>query len=159
MERDGACSDGDRKWAITHQEREGRETLHYPHAAWCADCVVGRGLKARCEGTTEVEGMLVTQIDCACGKTHSYERVHRVLNAINQERHCTISIWCDFKGGGDHFAMNCLKRYVEQLEVEETMIQCNLENSASGVAMRAAGENPNCTIKTSPRANKGSNGW
>ena len=39
--------------------------------------------------------------------------------------------------------MKCLQRYVEQLGLEKTLILCDVESAAKGVAMRVARDGPN----------------
>ena len=63
-------------------------------------------------------------------------------SATDNVYHGTISIWCNLEGGGNAFALKCLKRYEEQLGFERT----------SRFAMKVARDVPNCTIKTFPRA-------
>ena len=44
------------------------------------------------------------------GKTLRNGKMHPVLNAIDNVYRRTVSIWCDFKGGNDQFAVKCPKR-------------------------------------------------
>ncbi|CAK0853235.1 unnamed protein product, partial [Prorocentrum cordatum] len=143
----------------TRAEREAHEALHCPYAAWCADCVGGRGLDDRHEMINEVEGVPVIQIDYMFDKTHRDERVHPVMNAIDNVYHSTASVWCEAKGGGDLFLLKCLKRYVEKLGFEKVIIQCDPENAAKDVAAKVARDiGNNATFRYTPKTSKGSNG-
>ena len=142
----------------TRAEREAHEALHCPYAAWCADCVGGRGLDDRHERIKEVEGVPVIQIDYMFGKAHRDERVHPVMNAIDNVYHCTASVWCEAKGGGDLFLLKCLKRYVEKLGVEKVIAQCDPENAAKDAAIKVArGIGNSATCRFTPKASRGSN--
>ena len=90
------------------------------------------------------------QIDVMYGKTHSDEKVHLVLNAIDNVCHRTPSIWCNLKGG------RMAQALLGAAGVRKPIIQHYKENSANDVAMTVARGIPNCTIRTSPQASKGS---
>ena len=141
------------------EEREAHEALHCPYAAWCADCVAGRGLDDRHERIREAEGAPVVQIDYMFGKTIHDEKVHPVMNAIDNVYHCTASVWCEAKGGGDLYLMKVLKRYIQRLGFEKVTIQCDPENAAKDVALKLSIEiGNNATFRYTPKASKGSNG-
>ncbi|CAK0857324.1 unnamed protein product [Prorocentrum cordatum] len=140
----------------TRAEREAHEALHCPYAAWCADCVGGRGLDDRHERIKEAEGVPVIQIDYMFGKTHRDERVRPVMNAIDNVYHSTASAWCEAKGGGYLFLLKCLKRYVEKLGFEKVIIQCDPENAAKDVAAKVARDiGNNATFRYTPTTSKG----
>jgi hypothetical protein len=129
----------------TRAELEIHEPPHCPDAAWCTDCVSGRGLKSRCEAIEEAIDTHAMQMDYMFGKPNQAEEVHPVWNAIDNAGHQTPSVWCDSKGGSDTHQLEHLKRHVEPLGHSKGITQGDPENAAKDVAMRVAREIPNGT--------------
>ena len=68
----------------------GRSLQRWRHQVSHHGRVAGRGLEARCARIKETEETPVFQIDYVSGETHPDEKVHPVLNAIDNVYHRVI---------------------------------------------------------------------